>query len=56
MTLEEAKMAAFKVGCFVVTKPDCFLLYREAKPQNALIGKRKDEKAIVALVKKACMS
>lgn len=56
MTLNEAKAKARRNGCFIVTKPDCFLLYREMTPKNICIGKRKDEKGIVALVKKACVT
>lgn len=54
MTLDEAKAMARRNRCFIVTKSDCFLLYREVVPKNLCIGKRKDEKGIIALVKKAC--
>lgn len=54
MTLNEAKAKARRNGCFIVTKPEYFLLYRESSPKNVCVGKRKDEKGIVALVKKAC--
>lgn len=54
MTLDEAKRMAREAHCFIVTKPDCFLLYRECVPKNVCVGKRKDEKGIVALVKKSC--
>lgn len=56
MTLDEAKKVARNNRCFIVTKPDCFLLYRECVPKNVCVGKRKDEKGIVALVKKACVT
>jgi hypothetical protein len=54
MTLDEAKKAARSKGYFIACKPDCFLLYREAKPKNVLVGKRQEEKGIIALVKKVC--
>lgn len=54
MTLDEAKKKAREHRCFIVTKADCFLLYRESVPKNVCVGKRKDEKGIIALVKKAC--
>lgn len=54
MTLNEAKQLARDNRCFIVTKPDCFLLYRESVPKNVCVGKRKDEKGIIALTKKAC--
>lgn len=54
MTLDEAKNKAREHRCFIVTKADCFLLYRESVPKNVCVGKRKDEKGIIALVKKAC--
>uniref|UniRef100_A0AAU7YTG5 Uncharacterized protein n=1 Tax=Stenotrophomonas phage vB_SmaS_QH3 TaxID=3229738 RepID=A0AAU7YTG5_9CAUD len=54
MTLDEAKKKAREARCFIVTKPDYFLLYRECEPKNVCVGKRKDEKGIIALVKKAC--
>ena len=55
MTLDEAKKKAREARCFIVTKPDCFLLYRECQPKNVCVGKRNDEKGIIALVKKACV-
>ncbi|UAG58546.1 hypothetical protein Guyu_036 [Pseudomonas phage Guyu] len=54
MTLDEAKKKARENRCFIVTKPEYFLLYRESTPKNVCVGKRKDEKGIIALVKKAC--
>ena len=56
MTLNEAKQLARDNRCFIVTKPDYFLLYRESTPKNVCVGKRKDEKGIIALVKKACVT
>lgn len=56
MTLDEAKAQARRNRCFIVTKPEYFLLYREASPKNVCVGKRKDEKGIIALVKKACVT
>ncbi len=55
MTLNEAKQLARDNRCFIVTKADCFLLYRECQPKNVCVGKRKDEKGIIALTKKACV-
>jgi len=43
MTLDEAKEKAYGARCFIVTRPDCFLLYRKHQPKNICIGRRKDE-------------
>lgn len=52
MTLHEAKDLARKHRCFIVTKPDYFLLYRECEPKNVCVGKRSSVEGIVALTKK----
>ena len=54
MTLDEAKEKAYGARCFIVTRPDYFLLYRKHQPKNICIGRRKDEKSMIALVKKVC--
>lgn len=52
MTLDEAKEQARKSGYFIVVKPDCFLLYSQQQPRNVFVAKRKEEKAIISLVRK----
>lgn len=54
MTLHEAKELARKHRCFIVTKPDYYLLFRECKPKNVCVGRRSSVEGIVALTKKVC--
>lgn len=50
--LYSIKKLAWSKGCFVVTKPGYWLLYREATPKNILVGKRSNLKSLLSLVKK----
>ena len=52
MTLDEAKIKARQHNMFIVTKPNCLLLYRGLSAKPVLIAKRRKEKAIISLVRK----
>lgn len=54
MTLDTAKLQARRFGYFIVTVADGYLLYKEDKPKNRFVAKRKNEAGIIALVKKTC--
>jgi len=49
-----AKELARKHGCFIVTCPDKYLIYREMKPKNLCVGKAKTAEGIIKLTEKIC--
>lgn len=51
IVIEARKLARTK-GCFVVTKPNYWLVYREVQPKNQLVGKRSTPESLLELVKK----
>lgn len=51
----DAKQIAKSKGYFVVAKPTCFLLFREAVPNNVFVAKRTTSVGMLQLVKQVCV-
>lgn len=47
----EARKQARARGCFVVTKPNYWLIYRVVSPKNQLVGKRSTPESLLELAK-----